>query len=93
MSPLYFHYYDGPTGSHNIKNFAKYYVDTTGVVKNGVFTVATPGDYYLSFYARGPYGGDPYALGYIEVNGAFKAKSLNFNKKINSKNKNLNFLK
>ena len=73
MSPLYFHYYDGPKGSDDIKNFAKYYVDTTGAVKNGVFTVVTPGDYYVSFYAYGSY-----AWGYIEVNGSWKAKSLNF---------------
>ena len=81
MSPLYFHYYDAPSGKfHNPTFFANYYVNTTGAVANGVFTVATPGDYYLSFYALGPVCGDS-AAGGVVVNEYYKAKSLNFNKK------------
>ena len=82
VTPVYFHYFNAPEGTHDIKNFASYNVDNTSAVKNGVFTVKTPGPYYLQFSGRGEV-----ATGYIMVNGSKKARVRIFIENINKKMK------
>ena len=77
VTSVYFHWYGAPDGTHNTKVFASKYVDNTNAVSGGVFTVRTPGVYYLEFYAQtNSATGNSYGL--IRVNVSNKAMSLNF---------------
>ena len=77
VTSVYFHWYGAPDGYHDPKVFESNYVDNTNAVNGGVFTVRTPGVYYLEFYAYTNSATDM-AYGQIKVNGSYKAMSLNF---------------